>query len=175
MPPFFRRNMSKKEKIDVASSVTPAVEAVHVSKSVKEAAKQKLQELIKEETKLVKGIFQNFENPGAMQKIIVRKYPGIPPFEKEMWDGETYEIPLYVARHLNGIDVSAGALGDPSRRNQNIGTCSYPKHGWMLAGKNSDPSVSPIGEGGIPVQIAGITKRVKRYGFQSMEFAGAVA
>ena len=166
--------MAKTKDLNIAASITPAVEAPHISKSTKEAAKEKIQELIKEETKLVRGIFQCFESPGATQKIIVRKYPGVPMFEKEMTDGETYDIPLYVARHLNGIDVSAGALGDPNQRNSNIGTCSYPKHGWLLASKNADPGISPIGNGGIPVQISGITKRVKRYGFQSMEFAGAV-
>ena len=31
----------------------------------------------------------------------------------------------------------------------------------------------PGGESGIPVPIVGIAKRVKRFGFQSLEFAGA--
>lgn len=88
-----------------------------------------------------------------------------------MTDGETYEIPLYAARFLNGIDVSAGALGDPARRNQNIGTCSYGVHGFRMDSP-VDLKKSQEGHQGIPVPIVGITSRKRRYGFQSLEFGG---
>lgn len=163
--------MSK--KLDVSSSVTPAVEAPHISKTMKELAKERIQEFMKEELKLVKGIFKCFETPGASVKIIVKKYPGTQPFEKMMTDGEIYEVPLYVARHLNGTDVTAGALSDLAVKNIHIGTCSYPIHGFMW--KNGDPAPASIPGGieGAPVPIIGVSKRKQRYGFQSMEFAGA--
>lgn len=162
-----------KEKIDLAKSVTPPVYgAIHVSKSAKEAAAEKLKELISEETRLVKGIFQSFETPGASVKITVKKYPGIPHFERVMTDGEIYEIPLYVARHLNGVDVSAGACGDPNKKNQMIGTCSYPVHGFKY--QNGNAPASTVDALGTPVPLIGVSKRVKRYGFQSMEFGGAI-
>ena len=151
-----------------------AVTAPHVAKGIKEAARQKLDEFIKEETRMVKGIFQCFESPGASLEIYVKKYPGIAPFRKVMMDGFTYEVPLYVARHLNGTDVTAGALGDPATRNPQIGTCSYPVHGFLWRpGENAAPSRT--GELGAPVPLVGITSRVKRFGFQSLEFAGEVA
>lgn len=164
--------MSKKD-LNIVDSVTSQVEAPHVSKSLKDRAKEKVRELIAEETKMVRGIFQCFETPGSTVEINVRKYPGIEPFRKSMTDGFTYEVPLYVARFLNGIDVSAGALGDPARRNTMIGTCSYAVHGFVMASKNAEPAFGAIDGQGIPVPMVGVSSRVKRYGFQSMEFAGA--
>lgn len=165
--------MSK--KLNIQQSVTPAAPmAPHIAKTDKELAKLKLEELIKEESRLVKGIFQCFETPGATVKITVVKYPKIPRFEKSMTDGESYEIPLYVARHLNGIDASANAMADPSRRNANIGSCSYPVHGFVMKSNELQPSALGVGGGnemGIPVPIVGVSKRVKRFGFQSLEFA----
>ncbi len=160
-------------KPNLSQSVTPSsVEVPHIAMSTKELAKAKLQEFIKEETKLVKGIFKCFETPGSIQKIIVRKYPGIPIFEKEMVDGMTYEIPLYVARHLNGVDVTAGALGDSRTRNSMIGTCSFPIHGFKWRNGEAAPS-SALGDSGVPVPIVGIQKRFQRFGFQSMEFGAS--
>lgn len=158
--------MEKELAKTIKESITP-VEGVHISKTAKEAAKEKLKEFIKEETRMVRGIFQCFETPGARVKIVVKKYPGIPHFEKEMDDGREYEVPLYVARHLNGIDVTARAIDGK------VNTCSYPVHGFKWDQAGPMPG-SREGDGGIPVPIVGITKRVKRYGFQSLEF-GAVA
>lgn len=141
--------------------------------SNRDLAKQVLERLIKEETRIVKGIFQCFETPGSTVKIIVDKYKGY-RFEKTMTDGEMYDVPLFVARHLNGIDASAGAASD--YKNPNIGTCSYPVHGFMMRGNSLNTSQEGFNghHGGIPVPIVGISKRVKRYGFQSLEFAEAI-
>ncbi len=167
--------MSKKD-FNMAGSIAPSATELtfNVTKSSREATDSKQRELIKEETRLVKGIFQCFETPGSSTKIVVRKYPerlGVPMFEKVMTDGETYEIPLYVARHLNGIDVSSGALGNPNTRNINLGTCSYAVHGFKYQ-NGMAPQVNPGQDAGIPVPIVGVAKRVRRFGFQSLEFAG---
>jgi hypothetical protein len=159
-----------KQKLDIASSVVTAG-AVHITKEAKELAKDKIKELIQEETVLVKGIFQNFETPGAAATITVRKYPGVPVFTKSMMDGFIYEIPLYVARFINGTDVSAGLLGNPNHKNPMIGTCSYGVHGFKM---DDDDLKKGNDAGGIPVPIVGITKRVRRYGFQSTEFGGGL-
>ena len=158
--------MSK--KLDIAGSITPTITDVPaITKTGKELAKEKLDHFIKEETRMVKGIFQFFECPGGSTKVVVRKYPGVPQFEKVMQDGLEYEIPLYVARHLNGIDVTASAI------NGKLGTCSYPVHGFMMDRSQSNLNPSSEGMGGVPVPIVGIAKRVKRFGFQSMEFMGS--
>lgn len=155
--------------LNIAAAVTTT--GLHVSKETKELAKEKIKELIQEETKLVRGVFINFETPGAAAPITVKKYPGVPTFTKTMKDGETYEIPLYVARFLNGIDVSVGAVDNPNKGSQLIGTCQYAVHGWKM--DNADDFKQGIDTGGTVVPIVGITKRVKRYGFNSVEFAGA--
>ena len=176
--------MSK--RIDISGSVTPSSEVPHITQSRKELANKKLKELMAEEGKLVRGVFQMFENPGGTQKVSYKKYPtpaemrkrggegGLEPFSKVMTDGCEYEIPLYVARFLNGTDVMAGALSDEKRSSSIIGTCSYGISGFKYAGDALPPSqlgFGPNGEGGIPVPIVGVTKRVKRYGFQSLEFS----
>jgi len=139
------------------------VETVAV-KSTKELNKEKLQRFIDAETKTVKGRFRMLETPGGNQRIQVRKYPRIPMFDKVMKDGEMYEIPLYVARFLNGIDATAEAVGGK------IGTCSYPVHGFKWNPLEAMPNPAPGSEQGIPVPVAGITKRVRRYAFESAEF-----
>ena len=153
---------------------------VNVSMGLKEAAQKKLEEFIKEETRTVKGVFHNYETPGGAATIFVEKYKGVPPFKKSMMDGWTYEIPLYAARFLNGIDVTAGALAenrDPEK--QKIGTCSYVVHGFKMDDPNQPvPSTlgsGPNGEGGIPIADTRIAKRVRRYGFSSMEAFGGFA
>lgn len=158
------------EKLDIMASFTPTASAPNITKDRKELAKEKLKELIAEETKLVKGIFQCFETPGSTTRITYRKYPGIEMFSRVMTDGETYEIPLYVARHLNGQDVSAGACGDPNLKNSAIGSCSYVVHGFKMQNRDALPSANM--DGGMAVPIVGVHKRVKRYGFQSLEFGG---
>ena len=169
--------------LDIKKAVTPSVETPHLSQSTKELTNKKLHELMKEEGRLVRGTFQCFESPGSTQKITYKKYPtpadmrkrgaegGLEPFSKEMTDGYEYEIPLYVARFLNGTDVTAGLMGD-AKKNTLIGSCSYALHGFIAHGDNLPASQL---NAGIPVPIAGITRRVKRYGFQSLEFAHGAA
>lgn len=155
------------KKLNAAENMTLPIHAPNVAKPTKEAVKEKLADLMKEELRMVKGTFQCFETPGASVKISVRKYPGVPPFEKIMSDGMQYEIPLYVARHLNGVDVMAGAM--TNNPNPMIGSCSYPVHGFNWQSGQEAPA-SAGGEIGVPVPLIGISKRVKRFGFQSMEF-----
>lgn len=142
-----------KEKLDVAKAVTAASTPVSlVTKEERRAAgKEKLEKFMREELRTVKGIFRFFECEGMGAKITVRKYPGH-IFEKEMKDGETYEVPLYVARFLNGIDVTAEALDGK------LGTCGY-KISEHLMDKN-----------GVPMVVASKAKR--RFGFNSLDFNG---
>lgn len=129
---------------------TKSEQEINIFKSKKDLAKEKLEKYRNEETKMVKGIFQFFECPNATAHIFVSKYSGVQPFNQVMEDGKEYEIPLYVARHLNGIDITAEAIEGK------VGSCSYPVHSHILDGMGN-PTVS-------------VGKRVRRFGFQSMEF-----
>src|SRR5271157_216472 len=151
--------IDKEEKPVEIKPATVEEKEIYAPKSKKQLLDEKLKPYIEEETKVVKGRFRNFETPGGGAHIHVSKYPGIAPFSKVMQDGEMYEIPLYVARFLNGVDITAKAC------DEKIHTCSYPIHGFKW--DKDKPSPSSGDEAGIPVPIVGITKRVKRYGFES--------
>ena len=120
---------------------------------------EKLLKFMKEECVPVKGIFKNYECPGASVPFTQRKYPyhsevnKHPIFHTVMTDGEEYEIPLWVARWLNGTDITA------TECQGKIGGCSYPKHIF-----------TSVEEGAPPVPTIG--KRTERYGFQSLAFGG---
>lgn len=161
-------------KAKIAESVTPVENQVlnvtneDTRTRLKRDAASKLKGFIEEERKKVKGRFRCFESPGSRQRIMVKKYKELPLFDMWMTDGEVYEIPLFVARHLNGVDVTAGGIDGK------LGTCSYPVHGFKWNSGDPMPTsalgTGPDGQSGIPVPIIGINKRVRRYGFESLEF-----
>lgn len=150
----------------IAESVKPLNEKII---NVLPDAKEKLKQFVEEERRLVKGRFRCFESPGSRQRIIYRKYKDLKMFDMWMTDGEVYEIPLYIARHLNGVDVTAGAIDGK------VGSCSYPVHGFKWDQGQPMPqstlgSCITTGEPGIPVPLIGVAKRVRRYGFESLQF-----
>lgn len=127
-----------------------------------------LKKLMEEESRLVKGRFKNYETPGGNLPFCAGKYPGQPLFKKTFFDGEVYEVPLWVARHLNGVDKTAKALDG------RIGSCSYPVHGFKWDPNKPAPQ-SEVGSDGVPVPIVGVAKRKQRYGFESLEFDSGAA
>lgn len=145
---------------------------IQIVKSEKDRNKEVLEKFEKEESKLVKGRFRCFETPGATIRIQQKKYKNLPFFDKYMMDGEIYEVPLWVARWLNGVDITATAIDGK------IGSCSYPVHGFKwnpgTAMPTSSMGAGPNGEGGIPVPIVGVAKRTRRYGFESLDFDASI-
>lgn len=54
------------------------------------------------ESKMVTGVFRDLEvGPGGNIRFSARKYPWDPIMDFHFIDGQTYTIPLWVARHLN--------------------------------------------------------------------------
>lgn len=150
-------------KLNIAASVTSEKpEPTLATKS----AKDRLQEFVKEETKMVKGRFRCFETPGQTCHIQIRKYKDVPMFDKWMVDEGIYEVPLYVARHLNGIDATATSL------NGKINSCAYPIHGFKSENDQLAPSQEALipGMGPSYVPLNNNAKYQRRYGFESMEF-----
>jgi|GEM_PF-1735640 len=130
------------------------------------STKDKLQAFIEEETKVVRGRFRCFDNPGSSVRIQVRKYKGVPMFDKTMIDEGTYDVPLYVARHLNGVDATATHI------NGQVNTCSYPIHGFKSVGDNLPAGQEVMGPDGVTIVPKDhIAKRVRRYGFESLEYS----
>ena len=151
-------------RLKLSESETSSGVAVSEEKVQKnQESKALLNKFIEEETKTVKGIFRNFETPGGSSRIQVRKYPGIPMFDMTMEDGRTYEVPLYIARHLNGTDATAEKAG------RKIHTCAYPTHGFKVDSSGNLPR-SDGGDVGIPVPLVGPVKWTRRYAFESLAF-----
>ena len=78
------------------STVLPA------SKKEKEAPiNDKIEQMRQEEARLVKGVFQDNEVKGGTIKFPFKKYPGDPIVTWTLTDGQEYELPLMLVRHLN--------------------------------------------------------------------------
>jgi len=56
-----------------------------------------------EDSKIVKGIFKNLEAPGGSLTFSFRKYKEDPYRSYTFQDGETYRVPLGVAKHINSL------------------------------------------------------------------------
>ena len=97
-----------------------------------------------EEQKMVRGIFRFHEVPGGQMDFVFRKYKGDKLEKYSMKDGEVYEVPLGVARHLNT-------------------NCWYPVYG------HSDASKASVEESA----LMSIKEKVRRCSFQSLDFVEA--
>ena len=53
------------------------------------------------DNELVRGRFRNLEQRGMTQKFSIKFYPGEPVEKYELEDGEMYEIPKKLVKHLN--------------------------------------------------------------------------
>lgn len=141
---------------------------VSIPRSKKQIAQERIRPIIDEGIKLVKGRFKNYESPGGTAQICVKMFPEVPEFNKVMIDGNVYEIPLYVAKFLNGVDMLAGGTGGKTH------TCSYAVNGFKWEDGQAAPTNQLDGQG-IPVPIITVAKWNRRYGFESLEFDSAKA
>lgn len=78
-----------------------ANEAVDPIVQKKEKVKQNLRYQRDKDRELVKGIFRFFELPGGSMSFVFKAYKEDQVEKYDFVDGETYSIPLGVARHLN--------------------------------------------------------------------------
>lgn len=119
----------------------------HHTDEQKKKFKADLKKQYDEEKRVIRGRFLCFEPRGGSVTFVYRKYEWEHPVQYTFIDGEEYDIPLGVARHLNGIDITAKAL------NGQINSCSYPVHQHQQdSSGNSSVNVG---------------KRVRRYAFQT--------
>lgn len=159
-----------KTELNIKESVHSEENSKRFTNQQNQKHSQMLLDLVKEETKKVKGIFRIFGadgNPmeGAWDKVTFRKFPEdlCPPFEQLMQDGQTYEVPLYIARFLNGYDGAAKA------RNGKINSCSYGIHAWKTS-QHGAPVKNAMSEmaGVTPVELSEPTRYKRTYGFESV-------
>ena len=83
--------------------LTPEAPAVVAEKprSPRQILNDRIEQQRKEESRIVKGRFQCFEPVGGTVTFSFKKYKNDPVASYTMKDGEVYEVPLAVARHLN--------------------------------------------------------------------------
>lgn len=82
---------------------------------------EEMKKMREKDHKLVKGIFRCYEPRGGSMTFSFKKYKGDEVLKYTMVDGDIYDIPLMVAKHLNQ-------------------QCFYPKHTHVLD-SNGHPSV----------------------------------
>ena len=97
----------------------------------------------------VTGIFRYHEVPGGWVGFNFREFKGDPIVRYDMVDGETYTVPLGVAKHLN-----------------NNGW--YPVYGYVTQESNVRVQQAPVGAA--TTQATRISQKVRRFSFQSLEF-----
>lgn len=91
-----------------------------LTKEEKEIAAKELKVLHDKDSRMVRGRFQNFECPTASFGFMHRIYAQDPMEKYTMEDGEIYEIPLRVAKHLN-----SGVFFETSRHKNKSGTLTF--------------------------------------------------
>jgi len=90
------------------------------------AEDDKVYRMWKEESQMVKGVFRCLQPIGGNVKFAFRKYKWDETKWYTMFDGQEYEVPLAVARHLNK-------------------NCNYPVHSHIL-GADGNPTVDLAGK-----------------------------
>lgn len=159
-----------KSQINIKDSVHSEENEKKFANTFTRKHSQALLDLIKEETKTVKGIFRIYGadgNPleGAWDKPTFRKFPEdlVAPFSQWMKDGEVYEVPLYIARFLNGYDGAAKA------RNGKINSCSFAVHRWKTT-QHGEPVKSSVSHlaGATPVDMSEPDRYKRTFGFESL-------
>ena len=83
----------------------------------------KFEQMRKEDSKIIKGVFRDNELHGGTVSFPFRKWKGDPVKNYTFTDGQEYEIPLAVAKHLNS-------------------GCCYEKHSYLL-GTDGKPIKNP--------------------------------
>jgi len=72
-----------------------------LSAEEKKKSSERIRKAHEEDSKLVKGVFKNIECPGGDLEFAIRLYKEDPIRKYHFIDGESYTIPLGVAKHLN--------------------------------------------------------------------------
>ena len=100
----------------------------------------------------VTGIFENKENPRGVVEFSFCAYPGDENVVYHLFDGERYELPRGVARHLNT-------------------NCYYPEYKYMDGQMGTMGVRGGAADGRLGAQqVMQTMRKVHRYSFKSLEF-----
>jgi len=82
-------------------------------KNTRKITKEEMRKMKEKDHKMVKGVFRCFEPAGGSFTFSFKKYAGDDTLTYTMVDGEVYDVPIMIAKHLNK-------------------DCWYPKHSHVL-------------------------------------------
>ena len=118
-----------------------------------EVKKPTREEQRKKDREMVQGIFRFYEVPGGLMSFSFKAHKGDPVERFDLQDGRVYTVPLGVAKHLNKNGW-------------------YPEYSYMAGEDNLKMGYAPDGYKVDPrtAPLMRITKKVRRFGFQSLEF-----
>lgn len=99
---------------------------------------QERKDRIAKDKELVRGVFKFYEVPGGNMGFMYKKHKGERPQRYMMNDGQVYEIPLGVAKHLNnncwyGVNAyMTDENGNPVQRlSQKVKRCGFQSLEFM--------------------------------------------
>ena len=107
------------------------VQSVHKKVNKRAVNIDSIEAMCKEDDRMVTGTFIHVEYPGQSKYIACKYYKGQEYFKQDMMDGESYTIPLSVARHINERcyrETHAGLLdsnGNPLKTSKRMTLCKF--------------------------------------------------
>ena len=132
-----------------AANVAAMAASQNSTKTTKKESNEKMAQNIKyqhdKDREPVKGIFKYYEVPGGCLEFNYRAYKEDPIEFFSLIDGQVYTLPLGIAKHLNKSGW-------------------YPEYEYFQSDKTTARAFSPEGH------VMRVAKKVRRYGFQSLEF-----
>lgn len=101
-------------------------------KNNKKITPEEMKKMKEKDHRTVKGIFRCFEPVGGSFKFSFKKYAGDEVLTYTMIDGQTYDVPVMVAKHLNtncAYPIHQHRLGEDGKASTEVGTwirrCSF--------------------------------------------------
>ncbi len=143
--PLIRKDdMANKEVLISSAKVIESPRKIDRHSIDRDEQRKKLRYQRDKDRELVKGIFRFYEVPGGSMSFSIKLYKEDQVENYDLVDGAVYTLPLGVARHLNKNGW-------------------YPIYGHIIGEGGVQQGFAP----GIRMQVA---KKVRRFGFQSLEF-----
>lgn len=134
-----------------------ATQSASSRKLSREELSKQIKKMRDRDAEIVSGVFKNLENPatnGGRGSVVFsyKAYPGDENAVYELWDGERYQLPRGVARHLNN-------------------NCFYREY-QHLPGEFGQQGVRTghNADGRVQTQNFQTAKKVHRYAFHSLEY-----
>lgn len=115
------------------------------TRSRRKISSEEMKKMRERDNKVVKGRFRCFEPPGGQIQFSFKKYKGDPVMNYTMVDGEVYDVPLMVAKHLNEncwypqnkniLDANGQPMQDIGKKVQR---CSFESLEFSAVGAEDD-------------------------------------